>query len=75
MHTFDDVVNECLDDQLLAVEQCDDGIRRVLDRLDEVGVHDKLGSVQARHVDHVEKLSNPLGGLRIFALQGRRTHG
>jgi hypothetical protein len=28
----------------------------VLDRLDEVGIHDKLGSVQARHVDHLEKL-------------------
>src|SRR6266851_5243206 len=56
---FDDVVDQSLDDELFAVEEGNDGIRRVLDRFDEVSVHDKLRAVQARHIDH--KTSSPLG--------------
>src|ERR1700687_2526206 len=57
--TASDVCTRRIDDQLFAAEQRDDGIGRVLDRFDEVSVHDKLRAVQARHIDH--KTSNPLG--------------
>jgi hypothetical protein len=39
---LNDVIDLSRDDEFFAVEQSDDGISRVLDRLDEVGIHDKL---------------------------------
>jgi len=41
-YSLDDLMNECLDDELFAIEQSDDCVCRVLDRLDEIGVHNQL---------------------------------
>ena len=72
---LDHVVDMGCHDQLLTVEKSDDGIRRVLDRFDEVGIHDELRAVQARHIDHRGNFQSLGHGFAILAVRGRPTHG
>src|SRR5208283_697038 len=51
-HAFDHLPGGLAHHQLLAVEQGDDGVRRLLDIFDEVGVERQARVVQAGELDH-----------------------
>src|SRR6266542_438852 len=60
-NAIDNVGDGGSDNQPFAVEERDDGIRGVLDRLDEVGIHHELRAVQARHVNHPARILSSSG--------------
>jgi hypothetical protein len=51
-HSFDHLIGGLAHHQLFAVEQSYDGVRRLLDVLNKVGVERKAGVVQAGKLDH-----------------------
>src|SRR5271165_7422068 len=51
-HAFDHLIGGLTHHQLFAAEQSDDGVRRLLDIFDEVGVERQACVVQAGELDH-----------------------